>query len=249
MKKFEEIKKRVLNKENNDDNKKVQKLKKILNKYLIIGLFIGFIVGYMFVGTDKAQDKEYYEKQISKYEEEVYQYKDEISDNETKIKELNEKVEEAAPWFEMKEEERKAEEEKLAKEKAAKEKAEKEAQEKKEAEERAEEEKKEKQGYNTGITYSQLARTPDDYLYQKVKFEGKVIQVMEDNDTIQIRLAVGGNYDHILLGEYDSSIVSSRVLEDDYITIYGLSSGLIIYQSTLGASITIPSVLIDKIDM
>ena len=29
MKKFEEIKKRVLNKENNDDNKKVQKLKKI----------------------------------------------------------------------------------------------------------------------------------------------------------------------------------------------------------------------------
>lgn len=40
-----------------------------------------------------------------------------------------------------------------------------------------------------------------------------------------------------------------RVIEDDYITIYGISSGLITYESTLGASITIPGVLIDKIDM
>ena len=72
---------------------------------------------------------------------------------------------------------------------------------------------------------------------------------MEGNDKVQIRLAVDGNYDNILLGEYDVSIVSSRVLEDDYITIYGLSAGLITYESTLGASITIPSVSIDKIDM
>ncbi len=76
-----------------------------------------------------------------------------------------------------------------------------------------------------------------------------MIQVIEDDDRVQIRLAVGGDYDNILLGEYDSEIVSSRVLEDDYITIYGISSGLITYESTLGASITIPGVLIDKIDM
>lgn len=55
-------------------------------------------------------------------------------------------------------------------------------------------------------------------------------------------------YDTILLGGYDSSIVSSRVLEDDEITIYGTSMGLISYQSTMGGTITIPAVRIDKID-
>ncbi len=258
MKKGEELKKRLLSKKIDwdKDNKNWKNVKKALNKYLLIGLVVGFIIGAMSIGIGKAQEKESYEKQLLNYEDQISDYKNEISDyiyeinnKEDEINKLNEKVEEAAPWFEMKEEERKAEEEKLAKEKAAKEKAEKEAQEKKEAEEKAAAEKKEKQGYNTGITYKQLARTPDDYLFEKVKFEGKVIQVMEDDDRVQIRLAVGGDYDNILLGEYDSEIVNSRVLEDDYITIYGISSGLITYESTLGASITIPGVLIDKIDM
>lgn len=106
----------------------------------------------------------------------------------------------------------------------------------------------EARGYETGITYDQLARTPDDFKGQKVKFYGKVIQVMEDTGTVQIRLAVDDNYDTILLGEYASSTVSSRILEDDYITIYGSSVGTITYQSTMGGNITIPGVYIDKID-
>ena len=103
------------------------------------------------------------------------------------------------------------------------------------------------QGYETGITYDQLARTPDDYMGKKVKFYGKVVQVIE-GDSIQIRLAVDDNYDTILLGEYSKDIVSSRVLEDDYITIYGTSVGTISYKSTMGGTITIPGVYIDKID-
>ena len=71
---------------------------------------------------------------------------------------------------------------------------------------------------------------------------------MEGNGEIQIRLAVGGDYDKIIYGVYDSSIVSSRVLEDDNITIMGLSAGLLTYQSTMGGEITIPSMLIEKID-
>ena len=43
-------------------------------------------------------------------------------------------------------------------------------------------------------------------------------------------------------------IVSSRVLEDDYITIYGTSVGTITYQSTMGGNITIPAAIVDKID-
>ena len=71
---------------------------------------------------------------------------------------------------------------------------------------------------------------------------------MEGDGTVQIRLAVDDDYDTILLGEYESSIVSSRVLEDDYITIYGISAGTITYQSTMGGNITIPGVVIEKID-
>jgi hypothetical protein len=107
----------------------------------------------------------------------------------------------------------------------------------------------ERRGYETGITYDQLARTPDNYEDKKVKFSGKVLQVMEDDDssTVNIRLAVGGDYDNVLLGVYSSYTVSKRVLEDDYITVYGTSDGLTTYESTMGGDITIPEVQIDKI--
>ena len=48
--------------------------------------------------------------------------------------------------------------------------------------------------------------------------------------------------------EYEQKIVSSRVLENDIITIYGVSYGLFSYESTLGGTITIPCVIVDKID-
>lgn len=40
-------------------------------------------------------------------------------------------------------------------------------------------------GNDTGITYDQLARNPDDYLFEKVKFRGKVVQVMEGDGITQ----------------------------------------------------------------
>lgn len=36
-----------------------------------------------------------------------------------------------------------------------------------------------------------------------------------------------------------------RILEDDIITIFGVSSGLITYTSTLGGNITIPAVSVE----
>lgn len=104
--------------------------------------------------------------------------------------------------------------------------------------------------YETGITYSDLSRNPDNYKTKYVKFSGRVVQLIEDTDSdeIQIRFAVDDDYDQILYAGYDKSIVSSRVLEDDYITIYGISAGLISYQSTLGGTITIPAVYIERID-
>lgn len=169
----------------------------------------------------------------------------EYTDYKEKMKPLEELSEAEA-------EARKIEAEQI-KEKAEQEKKEKAEQKKKEKKEKEEAEKKKKEaeeakGYETGITYDQLARTPDDYEGKKVKFTGKVIQVMEGDYSVQIRLAIDDDYNKIIFGEYVSSIVSSRVLEDDTITIYGLSKGLISYESTMGGKITIPSVYIEKID-
>ncbi|KAK2210161.1 toxin regulator, partial [Clostridioides difficile] len=39
-----------------------------------------------------------------------------------------------------------------------------------------------------------------------------------------------------------------RVLEDDYITIRGISAGTITYESTMGGKITIPGIAVEKIN-
>ncbi|GGA65188.1 hypothetical protein [Ornithinibacillus halotolerans] len=71
---------------------------------------------------------------------------------------------------------------------------------------------------------------------------------MEGDGYTQIRFAVNDNYDTVIFAEFDASIVESRILEDDYITIMGVSAGLMTYESTMGGNITIPSVIIDKIE-
>ena len=162
--------------------------------------------------------------------------------------ELQVKVDEAKPWFEMKEEERKAEEERLAKEKADKEERERKEKEEKERAEKEERERKEKQGYNTGITYKQLARTPEKYEGEKVKFSGKVLQVSEGFLGDVIRLGVNGSYDNVLYLNVPLGITEERILEDDYITIYGVSQGIKTYTTVLGASMSIPQVDVDKIN-
>lgn len=177
------------------------------------------------------------ERDFAKYKEEMAKYEKlseaefEAAEAEATAKKL--KAAEEARVIREEQEARKAEE---AAAKAAAAEAEK-----------AQKEAEEKMGYETGITYDQLARTPDDYIGKKVKFYGRVVQVLEGT-TNHIRLAVNDNYDTIAFLEYDPKLVSSRILEDDFITIYGVSYGLHTYTSTMNASITIPAIVVDKID-
>lgn len=194
--------------------------------------------------SNKSMDEEY-----TAYKEKMQPYE------ELEAAEAEARKEELARQKVQAEEEatRKAEEEaaaKVAAEAEAKRIADEEAAAKAAAAEEAKRqaEEAERIGYETGISYDQLARTPDDYFAKKIKFYGKVVQVIEGSGVINIRFAVDDNYDYMILGEYDSSLVSSRILEDDYITIYGQSMGLYTYESTMGADITIPSVVIDRID-
>ena len=108
-----------------------------------------------------------------------------------------------------------------------------------------------KENWNPEITYDQLARTPDDYMGKDITFAGKVLQVMEDSSSkqTQFRIATSDDYDKVMLVGYDSSILKSRVLEDDEIRFYGTSIGLVTYQSTMGGNITIPAAIVEHIDI
>lgn len=141
------------------------------------------------------------------------------------------------------------EEEKAAVEAKAQAEADKKAAE--EAERRAAEEKK---GYNTGISFDQLARNPDDYIGKKVEFTGEVLQVSEIGSEIQIRLATkenswGGYTDNVVYIFFDNSLIKSRILDNDIITIYGIAEGLHSYTTVMGAEITLPLIQVDKVDM
>lgn len=112
----------------------------------------------------------------------------------------------------------------------------------------AAEEAKRAQGYETGITYDQLSRTPDDFKWELVKYSGKVVQVMEGDYAISIRLAINDNSETVIYGYYQSDIVSKRILEGDHITVYGRFEGIETYESITGKPISIPKISIDKID-
>lgn len=105
----------------------------------------------------------------------------------------------------------------------AKNKTEKESRElaeKKAAEEQAADEAKaaeEARGYETGITFDNLARTPDAYKGKKVKFSGKVIQVIEGTTETQLRLAISGDYNKVIFCRVSKAKTSAtRILEDDH---------------------------------
>jgi len=102
--------------------------------------------------------------------------------------------------------------------------------------------------YSSDYTYDQLARNPDTYKNTKVKFTGKVLQA-ETGDTCYARVALNNNYDTVLFVTYESDLLSYRLLEDDTITIYGLTSGTFSYEAVSGATITLPWVEADIIEL
>lgn len=103
------------------------------------------------------------------------------------------------------------------------------------------------------FTYDEVARHPDDHMFEAAKFKGEVIQVMEDGDTVIMRLAVTkGKYvwsDPILVRYSRTDSSEGRILEDDIITVYGVMMGTYTYTSTMGASITIPYMLCSYVDL
>lgn len=205
--------------------------------------FVMFIVGVSIdVNNDEPAEKTSAESSQSVKDSNE---EDSASVAESKKKEEDKKAEAEAI---LAEEKAKAESESTLAEEEAKAESESIAAEE-EAAAKAEAELNDPSTYKSDVTYEQIARTPDDYLLEKVKFSGKVVQVMEGEDTInQLRVAINDDYDNIMLVEYEKDILDSRVLEDDYINIYGFSAGVITYESTMGGNITIPAISANMIE-
>ena len=164
------------------------------------------------------------------------------------IMEKKERIEEERKVVE-KEHKEKEEAERKEKEEAEKERKEKEEAERKEKEEteKAQREKEEKEKYNTGITRNDLARDKDGLSGEYVKFSGKIVQIMQGDGYNQYRLAVDDDYDQMILIEMVDGLIDSNLLEDDYITIEGISVGNHSYETVLGAEKTIPAVVVDQV--
>lgn len=95
------------------------------------------------------------------------------------------------------------------------------------------------------IPYKNLARTPDKYKGERIKIYGQVIQVLEDGDQLNLRVATkdsgyGEYYDDVVLVDYTYKKGESRILEDDMITVWGTYGGTYTYDSTMGGKITVP---------
>lgn len=98
-------------------------------------------------------------------------------------------------------------------------------------------------------SYKKIFRNPDTYKGKQAKFTGKVLQVRESSGFYILRVATSGNYDNVIYVTYSTDSKASRILEDDRVTIYGTLTGLESYEAVSGATITIPRISAEYIDV
>lgn len=89
-------------------------------------------------------------------------------------------------------------------------------------------------------SYDTIARNPDKYKNEKGYVYGKVIQVIESGNNYTLRVAMNGSYSAVILVTYTKPAEDDRILEDDWVKMYGVWYGTYTYESTMGASITVP---------
>ncbi len=185
---------------------------------------------------------ENYKKEIEPYQEIIDAEKQKTEEQRKLEQEQREKEEEERKQKEEEEKAKAEEEERIKKEQ------EEQARLEQEQKEKEEQERLEKEKYNTGLTYEDLARNPQEHMFKYVKFSGKVVQVMNGDTVNQYRLAIDDNYDQVVLLELDKSkLTNGNILEDDYITIEGMFFGEVQYTTVLGATRSISDIIVDNV--
>lgn len=92
------------------------------------------------------------------------------------------------------------------------------------------------------LEYKGVSRDPDDYDGRYVRFNGKVLQVIEDDEFVAFRIASKGNYDDMVFVAMMIPEHYSRILEDDRVEVSGQYAGLYSYKTVRGDTLTIPMV-------
>ena len=110
-----------------------------------------------------------------------------------------------------------------------------------------------KSEYSTDFSYESLMRNPKQHKDKKYKISGKVMQVYNNEDPekyySQLFFYKDGDYDQLINVYYDETKLSSRFLEDDYITVWGTMQDLYSYETISGAQNTIPFIKADIIEL
>lgn len=185
----------------------------------------------------------------NKVNETAIKYKDEIDKVNNNYKKIEAEYanykEKMKPYENLQLEEKEKKEAEL---KAEREKKEAEEKAKKEAEEKAKKEEEAK-GYDTGITYDELARNPDNYNGKKVTFTGTVIQVIRGDGEDEYRVSVKDDYKKVIYVTYKPKEGENKILENDKVVIRGVSIGEISYTSTMGGKISIPGIEAHSIEI
>lgn len=90
------------------------------------------------------------------------------------------------------------------------------------------------------INYKELNKNPDKYYGENIKLQGRVMQISEGHsDGNYMLMYVDDDYNQLAYVEYYND---TNIVEDDYITVYGVCGGSYTYTTTSGGTNTVPSV-------
>ncbi|RKN75834.1 hypothetical protein D7M11_25345 [Paenibacillus ginsengarvi] len=95
------------------------------------------------------------------------------------------------------------------------------------------------------IPYLELARYPNNHRLKRVTFTGKVVQLIERGNITSLRVNVTKDrsvWNDTIYVNYVRTRDEERILENDLITLWGVSKGLYTYDSTMRTVVTIPEV-------
>ncbi len=107
--------------------------------------------------------------------------------------------------------------------------------------------------YSTDFSYESLMRNPEQHKGKKYKISGKVLQAYANSDPdkylSQLFFYKDGSYDQLINVTYDEKRMGTRILEDDYITVWGTMEDLYTYNTISRKENTIPSIAADIVEL
>lgn len=112
----------------------------------------------------------------------------------------------------------------------------------------AEKAAEEAKGYETGLSYDQINRSPDEYKGQKLTVRGSVIQSFESGSNTVLMVFYGGVANCTVYVTIPTKSLSSRIIENDWVTIRGIANGIYTYQSSGRGMLSVPWVKADSVE-